>query len=379
MMEDKEKTHKELLVEVEELRRRITELEAREEWVKQAKTFLRDTEEKYRAILENIEDGYYEVDLAGKYIFCNKAYSKIMGVPMEEIIGQTYKNVGSQRAQSIYDTFHTVYLTGIPTETVEGKVVRKNGSQGDIEYSVSLIRDENGLPIGFRGITRDITERKRTEAEIAEWRQRYELTIASSGQVVYDYHIETNSILWGGSVDQVLGYQLQEMSGGGDQYVSLLHREDRKETLRLFKIAQQNNTPYVVEYRFKHKSGDYLWIHDRGFFITDTEGKAVRMLGMMQDITERKRMEEALRTLSLVDDLTGLYNRRGFLTLAEQELKIANRMNRGMFLLFVDLDYLKEINDSYGHKEGDQSLIAVANVIKDTYRTPDIIARIGGG
>ncbi len=76
--------------------------------------------------------------------------------------------------------------------------------------------------------------------------------------------------------------------------------------------------------------------------------------------------------------LTGLYNRRGFLTLAEQELKMANRLKRGMFLLFADLDDLKGINDNYGHQEGDRALIAVANVIKETYRDPDIIARIGG-
>ena len=85
-----------------------------------------------------------------------------------------------------------------------------------------------------------------------------------------------------------------------------------------------------------------------------------------------------MRTLSLVDDLTGLYNRRGFLTLAEQELKLASRLKRGMFLLFVDLDHLKGINDRYGHQEGDRALIAVANITKETYRDPDIIARIGG-
>jgi diguanylate cyclase (GGDEF)-like protein len=82
--------------------------------------------------------------------------------------------------------------------------------------------------------------------------------------------------------------------------------------------------------------------------------------------------------MSLIDDLTGIYNRRGFFTLAEQQIKIANRMKRGMFLLFTDLDDLKTINDTLGHREGDLALIDTANILKETFRESDIIARIGG-
>ena len=95
-------------------------------------------------------------------------------------------------------------------------------------------------------------------------------------------------------------------------------------------------------------------------------------------INERKRVEEILHELSLTDDLTGLSNRRGFFTLAQQELKIANRMIKGVSLVFADLDNLKNINDSFGHQEGDKVLIEAANILKKTFREADIIARIGG-
>ena len=92
----------------------------------------------------------------------------------------------------------------------------------------------------------------------------------------------------------------------------------------------------------------------------------------------RHKAEDELRGLSLVDELTGLYNRRGFLTLAEQQLKIANRMQRPMLMLFVDLDYLKSINDTFGHQEGDKAINEVGRIMKRNFRDADIVARLGG-
>jgi diguanylate cyclase (GGDEF)-like protein len=89
-------------------------------------------------------------------------------------------------------------------------------------------------------------------------------------------------------------------------------------------------------------------------------------------------MEETLRALALIDDLTGLYNRRGFLALGQQQLKMADRTKRRMLLLFADFDDLKRINDTFGHPEGDRALIEVASVLRETFRESDIMARIAG-
>lgn len=93
---------------------------------------------------------------------------------------------------------------------------------------------------------------------------------------------------------------------------------------------------------------------------------------------ERHRMQAALRILSLIDDLTGLYNRRGFMTLAEHQLRLSRRKQSAFYLIFADLDGMKLINDTYGHQEGDQALIQTAHLLKDTFRGSDIIARMGG-
>ncbi len=110
----------------------------------------------------------------------------------------------------------------------------------------------------------------------------------------------------------------------------------------------------------------------------DEQGNIVAITIISKDINERKRMEEELRTLSLTDELTGLYNRRGFLTLAEQYLKIANRMKNKISILYADMDDLKIINDTLGHEKGDRALIETAEILKETFRESDVAARIGG-
>jgi diguanylate cyclase (GGDEF)-like protein len=90
------------------------------------------------------------------------------------------------------------------------------------------------------------------------------------------------------------------------------------------------------------------------------------------------KLQEKLRSMSVTDELTDLYNRRGFFALAEQELKVANRLRRNVFLFYLDIDNLKDINDSYGHLEGDMMILETANILRRTFRQSDSISRIGG-
>ncbi len=112
--------------------------------------------------------------------------------------------------------------------------------------------------------------------------------------------------------------------------------------------------------------------------VRNAEGKIIAVTVVSKDINDLKLMEEKLRNLSLTDELTGLYNRRGFFTMAEPLLKLANRHKNPVFLLYADLDNLKEINDKRGHHEGDQAIKDTVSVLKETFRETDIIARMGG-
>ena len=113
-------------------------------------------------------------------------------------------------------------------------------------------------------------------------------------------------------------------------------------------------------------------------YLVKGEGSPELVLRSIRYGVERHRLASALRSLSLIDDLTGLYNRRGFSELGEQQLRVARRTGRAVLLVFLDVDDLKRINDRLGHQVGDQALGRVADLLRETFRQSDIIARIGG-
>jgi PAS domain S-box-containing protein len=123
-------------------------------------------EEKYKNILSNIEELYYEVDLTGNLTFLNGSMVKILGYSMEELIGMNNRQYMSpETAKRVYQTFNQVYRTGIPTKAFDWELIRKDGTIRVLETSVSLMRDPKGQPIGFYGIGRDITDRKQIEEQ----------------------------------------------------------------------------------------------------------------------------------------------------------------------------------------------------------------------
>ncbi len=153
-----------------------------------------------------------------------------------------------------------------------------------------------------------------------------------------------------------------------------LHLHDEKTALLMAgKIGH-----FTLEKRYVRKDGAIVWVNITISPLWE-RGKATgRYISVVQDVTERRRMEEEIREMSLRDPLTELYNRRGFITLAEQQLRAANRANRQMLLAFIDVDDLKQINDKLGHEEGDKALSDTARIIRRTFRDSDIIARLGG-
>ncbi len=125
---------------------------------------LRKSEEKYRSILESIEEGYFEVDLMGSLTFVNDSMCRIVGFPRNEIMGNSYRMLmDDDTARRVFSLFNTVFRTGNPDKGFDWELIQKNGEKRPIEGSISLMRDSKGQPVGFRGVLRDITHRKEAQ------------------------------------------------------------------------------------------------------------------------------------------------------------------------------------------------------------------------
>jgi diguanylate cyclase (GGDEF)-like protein/PAS domain S-box-containing protein len=134
---------------------------------KRMEAALRQSEEKYRNILETIQEGYFEVDLNGNFTFCNNSMSRLTGHSKEELLGMNHRQfTNEETSKEVFQAFSEVYNTEEPSKGFDWQIIKKNGIEGYIEASVTLQKDSSGNPTGFKGMIRDITERKRIEQQI---------------------------------------------------------------------------------------------------------------------------------------------------------------------------------------------------------------------
>ncbi len=237
------------------------------------------------------------------------------------------------------------------------------------------------LIITNKTLRNEIAERRQAEKELLKSERRYrkiselasdyiyEISVNSEGQMAVEWISKGFTQLTGHTVDDVK-YP--------DMWKNVVHRHDLPGLMHMFQ-AILSGQARGHEIRVIKPSGDLIWLHISGHPERDDQHRnIIGIIGAARDISARKRLEEQLQTAALTDELTGLYNRRGFFTLAEQQCKLTDRTKRGMSLLYLDLDNMKQINDRLGHKRGDEALMDTANILKNTFRKSDIIGRIGG-
>jgi diguanylate cyclase (GGDEF)-like protein/PAS domain S-box-containing protein len=308
--------------------------------------------------------------------FFNATAVTNLGYSNDEMMGMNFrKYVDKENEQKVFEAFHRVFVTGEPSKGVDWELISKNGEKKPIESSISLMKDVDGNPVGFRGIIRDITERKRAEEALRESERKFRsltetaqdiiLTIDMKGIITYANPAAASMA----GRNDLVGKVLRDFISPEvvNQHLEMLDKHRRGFTGTMSYESQISARDHDGLIYFDVKSTT-LFYH----------GKPSGVLIIARDSTERKRTEEQIRLLAIVDTLTGLFNRRGFITLAEQQLKTAYRTEKKQLLFFIDLDGLKMINDTYGHDEGDHALQKTAMILKQTFRESDIIGRLGG-
>jgi PAS domain S-box-containing protein/putative nucleotidyltransferase with HDIG domain len=285
--------------------RELEEAEVRNKQ-KQAEEALHQSEEKYRTILENIEDGYYEVDLNGNFTFFNASVCRILGYPQEEMMGMNNRQyIDAENAKKIFQAFNEVYRKGKPGRVVDYEIIRKDGTKRYIEVSVSLQKNSSGKPIGFRGISRDITERKQTEELVIESEARFRTLVENASDGIFvqiDYRFAyINPVML-----HIFGAERPEQLLG-QLVMDRFHpdfRELVRERLRL--LNEEKKHVSLLEQIYLRLDGSQVRVEVSAMpIIYDGKNGAVVFV---RDITERKqsfeRMKKALRATVQAISLT---------------------------------------------------------------------------
>ena len=261
---------------------------------KRTEETLRESEEKYRTILESIDESYFEANIAGNFTFFNDSLSKSLGYSNDELLEMNNRDyMAPETSKKIYNLFNQIYRTGNPIKKVTYEIIRKDGSRGFHELSASLMKDQAGQPIGFRGIAHDITERTKAEEALRESEKKYRQLSDSLPQIVFETDEKGNLTFTNRVAFDILGYTREDFEKGLNA-LQMLIPEDRDRALKNIQRVLKGEKLGGTEYTALAENGRTYpaMIYSNPII---REGKSVGMRGIVADLTEVKRTQEALR------------------------------------------------------------------------------------
>jgi len=342
-----------------------------------AEEALRRSEEKFRNILDSLDDAYYEVDLRGKPVYHNPAFSHMLGYDYDYRVGEDNRNRQTPEMSGVvFKAFNEVYRTGVSKSGQLWQYLHKDGSVINVEGSVLLVKDADGKPVGFRGILRNITERLRIDAALRESEARFRAMTNLSSDWYWEQdsefcftRLESRAASEHDQPNPLLGRRIWESTlhvqdaGGWDGFRATLAQRQSFRDVIMQRIAPGRRAYYIS------MSGEPMY---------DSSGAFAGYRGISREITEQKVAEEHIHHMARHDSLTGLPNRMMFSSLLNVAIPTAARYKRNFAVMFIDLDRFKFINDTLGHEAGDTLLKEITARFRQTLRASDVIARLGG-
>jgi diguanylate cyclase (GGDEF)-like protein/PAS domain S-box-containing protein len=350
---------------------------------KRAKDELRKSEARYRAVVNTASDAIITITPDGMIRSFNRGAERIFGYRAEEVIGQLFTLIMPERFREQcmlglrrYLETHESHVIGSTTELIG---LRNEGSEFPVELSLGEVH-EAGERL-FAAIIRDITERKRSEEALRRLSRQNEMVLNSAGEGIFGLDLQGKTTFINPAAAHMTGWDIEELLG--QRLHDFLHH------------SRSDGTPYPKEEcpiyaAFKtgatlSRDNEVFWRKDGTHFSVEYVSTPIiegdKILGAVvtfKDITERKALEQKLQYQAFHDPLTDLPNRALFIDRLEHALTRADRLETKVAVLFTDLDNFKVVNDSLGHKAGDQLLIAVADRLKTCLRPEDTVARLGG-
>ena len=252
--------------------------------------------QKFKLGIDRTENAVFITDPNGIIQYTNPGFEKVYGYKNEEALGKTPRILKSGiLPDQQYKEFWETLLDG---RTVSGELVNraKDGRIIPISGTNSPILDENGKILGFLAVHQDISERKKSEEELRKSQEQYALAAEGANDGLWDWDIVTDEIYYSPRWKSMLGYEMNELTGGFSDWENLIHPDDHDYAVTaLDNYLARKTDAYDIEVRLRHKDGTWRWIRDRGKALRDADGTAIRMAGSHSDITAQKLAEESIR------------------------------------------------------------------------------------
>jgi len=332
------------------------------------------TLKKLKTLLNHLHDGVFSIE-DGLMVYANQALATLIDYPLDEILQQPFTRFVFEGDLEKVVSYYQARLQGenVPHE-YEFRMRSKQGQAIDVRINVGVSVAKDGLRTSI-GTLKDMREEKRTRRDLARSRHDIESILDNMPDVFYRTDMQGLITLMSPSCKEALGYAADEMIGRplASFYCTPSERETILDALREGKGRARH-----VEACLIHKDGSRVWISTNAYMRLDENGQAIGVEGIARNISERKELEEKLTTFAQIDDLTQVYNRRCFYEEAEKQLALAHRYQRPVAILMLDLDRFKLVNDTYGHRAGDEVLKHFTQICRDNVRETDIIGRTGG-
>jgi diguanylate cyclase (GGDEF)-like protein/PAS domain S-box-containing protein len=249
-----------------------------------------------------------------------------------------------------------------------------------IREAAHAVSDDQGGILYYEGTVEDITESYKTLLSLEQSEERWKLAMDSSGDGVWDWHVQNGDEFFSKSCKAIYGFEEHEIANRSEALDGRTHLDDVVQMQRDREDHFSGKTPvYRNEHRILCKDNTWKWVLSRGVVIArDADGKPLRMIGTHSDITERKTAEAQIWRQANFDQLTGLPNRRMLRTRLEEALSRSKSVDSKLAVVFVDLDHFKEVNDTLGHEAGDLLLVEASKRIQKSLGGTDTVARMGG-
>lgn len=252
-----------------------------------------EAERKFRATFEHAAVGIGHAGTDGKWVMVNDRFCEMLGYTREEMLGMTISAVThpADRAES-RRLFEAALAGEHSTYTTEKRYVRKDGGVVWALVTPSLVRDEAGRALYFIGVVQDISDRKRAEAALAESGRVLEQAqaVGRIGSWTVDPRAE-GGLQWSAEVHRIFGLRPEEFDGRVEAFFARVHPEDREMVREASRAAVAGEMPYSIDHRIVRPDGTVRWVHEQAEIERDSSGAAVRMIGVVQDITERAEAE----------------------------------------------------------------------------------------